>query len=85
MLKVLTKIHKDTEMYKKSFKKFDADGNGFIDKDELKKVLCSGHNKSMSDTEAERLFDEADKDGDGNLSYDGKYIKIYIAIHSNVL
>lgn len=69
MYKVLAKIHKDNEMYKKSFKKFDQDGNGYIDKDELRRVLC-GNGRKMSEAEAETLFNEADVDRDGRLSYD---------------
>ena len=72
MQKVLAKIQRDTDMYKKSFKKFDKDGNGIIDKNELRTVLC-GDGKSMSEMEVEVLFHEADVDGDGRITYEGKY------------
>jgi hypothetical protein len=73
MQKVLAKIQRDTAMYKKSFKKFDQDGNGFIDKDELRTVLC-GNGRFMSEAEVEVLFHEVDVDGDGKLTYEGNTI-----------
>lgn len=73
MQKVLTKIQKENDLYKKSFQKFDQDGNGFIDKNELRTVLC-GNGRSMSEAEVEVLFHEADVNGDGKLSYEGNTI-----------
>ncbi|XP_071145478.1 calmodulin-like [Mytilus edulis] len=70
MQQVLAKIHRDNEIYKRSFKKFDADGNGFIDKDELRQVLCAGGGRKMSEDEAEEMFNEADIDQDGQLTFD---------------
>jgi Ca2+-binding EF-hand superfamily protein len=78
MQKMLVKVRRDNDIYKKSFKKFDQDGNGFIDKDELRSVLC-GNGSSMSEAEVEVLLHEADVDGDGKLSYEGN--KIFDAIN----
>lgn len=85
MQKVLAKIHKENEIYKTSFKKFDVDGNGFIDKDELQQVLCSGGSRRMSQSQIDDMFEEADVDGDGQLSFNGKaYNKLYIVHTCNI-
>ena len=76
MQKVLKKIHKGNEIYKASFKKFDVDGNGFIDRDELQHVLNAGGKKRVSESQINEMFDEADLDGDGQLSFNGNIVSL---------
>ena len=56
---------------REAFKVFDMDGNGFIDKHELKYVMRRlGENLSEDDLKA--MFHEADLNGDGYIDYEGK-------------
>jgi hypothetical protein len=51
------------------FKKADANGDGSIDKSELKTMLSNGPNgKSMTDAEVDKVFKEVDTNGDGKIS-----------------
>ena len=51
------------------FKLFDKDGNGLITKEELKEGL-SKLGEKMTDKDIDQLLEEADLDGDGNISFD---------------
>ena len=55
-----------------SFKMFDKDSNGTIDKKELKKVLTSLGEK-MKDSEVDEMFAAADVNSDGKIQYKGEY------------
>merc|ERR1719188_716716 len=61
------------EKLKFAFMVFDEDGNGVITKQELLKILKANHMAS-SDKEvirkAETIMMQADKDGDGVISFD---------------
>ena len=53
-----------------AFKLFDIDGNGFIDTAELRATLAEfGSCVSLPDAEA--LLRAADKNGDGQIDYEG--------------
>ena len=62
---------KEHELFMDAFKKFDKDGNGHIDFQELKKVLC-GTGDRMTDEEVDEFFREADVNNDGKINYKGK-------------
>uniref|UniRef100_A0A0B6ZL79 EF-hand domain-containing protein n=1 Tax=Arion vulgaris TaxID=1028688 RepID=A0A0B6ZL79_9EUPU len=50
------------------FKQYDSDKSGFLDKEELKKVLgASGH--KFTDAEVNEILRNADKSGDGKISF----------------
>lgn len=54
---------------REAFKVFDMDGNGFIDKHELKYVMRRlGEN--LSDDDLKAMFTEADLNGDGLIDFD---------------
>jgi len=54
-----------------AFKVFDMDGNGYIDKHELKYTMRRlGENLSEEDIKA--MFSEADLNGDGLIDFNGK-------------
>jgi calmodulin len=48
---------------------FDADGNGSIDRDELRKVMSS-LNESLTEEELDAMIKEADINGDGEISFE---------------
>ena len=53
-----------------AFQAFDKAGNGFIMADDLRAVLTTLGNDTLTDDEAQTIVDVADKDGDGVLDYD---------------
>ena len=54
-----------------AFQKFDKDGNGHIDFQELKEFLRSTGDK-MTDDQVDDFFREADVNKDGKINYKGK-------------
>lgn len=46
----------------------DINGDGFVDRDELKLILCAAFD-GIKDEHVDEIFREADKDGEGKLSY----------------
>ncbi|XP_060082160.1 calmodulin-A-like [Ylistrum balloti] len=54
---------------RQAFCTFDRDGNGYLDKGELKQVL-KGMGEKMSDQEAEEVFRLVDVNRDGKISID---------------
>lgn len=58
------KVHED--LLRKTFGKFDVDGNQTITKDELRKILGD----HFEDVQIEALIAEVDTNGDGNIQYD---------------
>jgi calmodulin len=51
---------------KQAFRRFDTDGDGHLDKNELKNLLIQS-GKSVSDQEVDLLFRQGDVDGDGRI------------------
>eukprot|EP00526_Cylindrotheca_closterium_P024637 CAMPEP_0113614198 /NCGR_PEP_ID=MMETSP0017_2-20120614/7037_1 /TAXON_ID=2856 /ORGANISM="Cylindrotheca closterium" /LENGTH=143 /DNA_ID=CAMNT_0000523347 /DNA_START=123 /DNA_END=554 /DNA_ORIENTATION=+ /assembly_acc=CAM_ASM_000147 len=58
----------DIDQVGESFKMFDKDDNGMINKAELHHVLC-GMGDKLSSEEAEEFIKEASIDKNGNISY----------------
>uniref|UniRef100_A0A7S3A2R0 EF-hand domain-containing protein n=1 Tax=Rhodosorus marinus TaxID=101924 RepID=A0A7S3A2R0_9RHOD len=58
----------DETRFRKAFRSFDKDSNGFLDVKELHHVLNMLDSK-YSDEEVGRVFIEMDKDGDGRVDY----------------
>jgi hypothetical protein len=56
------------QMAQKFFKKADANGDGSIDKSELKTMLSKGPGGAKSDQEIDKIFAKMDTDGDGKIS-----------------
>jgi len=68
MMKKQAEHQDNSAELKEAFKIFDRDGNGYIDAEELKKVVTQ-YGARLSLEEAEELLNEADLDGDGKLDY----------------
>jgi calmodulin len=61
----------DTEKeLKEAFSVFDRDCDGFINTKELKQVM-SNLGENLTDDDVEAMIREADKDGDGKISFKG--------------
>ncbi|XP_023340815.1 calmodulin-related protein 97A [Eurytemora carolleeae] len=54
---------KEMDRIEVAFRNFDADGDGFLDWDEFRKVT-----KNMDEEQARRIFDKCDKAGDKKIS-----------------
>ena len=61
---------------RKSFEKYDKDGNGFISREEFKKVVEDKHGAKLSNKEVGKLLKAADKDGDGQINYE-EFLKAF--------
>mmetsp|Transcript_9810 Transcript_9810/g.20818 ORF Transcript_9810/g.20818 Transcript_9810/m.20818 type:complete len:153 (-) Transcript_9810:278-736(-) len=51
-----------------AFRVFDKNGDGYISADELRQIMAS-LGETLTDEEVEMMIDEADVDGDGQISY----------------
>jgi EF-hand domain pair len=57
-----------TQMAADFFKKADSNGDGSIDKSELKTMLSKGPNgKNLTDADVDKIFSEIDSNGDGKI------------------
>ena len=66
------------DKFLETFKVFDMDGNGYIDKHELRYVMRRlGENLSEEDTKA--MFQLADLNGDGLIDFDGKCLFVWFS------
>lgn len=57
------------EQLRDAFNIFDADGSGFIDRNEVR-VLMKKLAQDLTDEEIDSIMDEADMDGDGEISFE---------------
>lgn len=70
-MQMLINTHKHTN--REAFRVFDRNGDGFISAPELRLVMTNLGEK-LTDEEVEDMIREADLDGDGVVSYSGKYL-----------
>ena len=64
----ITKLFQD-EKLKEVFTLFDIDHSGSITADEIKKVLGRASNE-VEDAEFDKIIEEVDADGDGEISFE---------------
>ena len=57
------------------FKIWDRDGNGSVDKEELKAVMSSLSQQEVSDETVNEMLAEADVNSDGKIDYE-EFVKI---------
>ncbi|RUS85783.1 hypothetical protein EGW08_006412 [Elysia chlorotica] len=68
-VKGMTQMEQFIKKLGELFNKFDADKSGFLDKEELRKVLEScGH--KFTEAEINEILRSADKSGDGKISFE---------------
>lgn len=58
---------------REAFRVFDSDGNGFINRRELRAVMMNLGEK-LEEEEIECLIDDVDIDGDGQINYEEFYL-----------
>ena len=62
------------EQLREAFNLFDRDGSGAIDSDEIKGIMRK-LGERLTDEEVEEIVREIDLDGDGQIDFDGRYLK----------
>lgn len=65
-----TNIEKQVAMLKEMFKKFDKDGNGTIDKEELKSTMRNELFIPVSEKDVVEMIKDSDLNGDGKINYE---------------
>ena len=65
-------------MYKKAFRKFDKNSDGFVSYEELKEVFLA---RGKSEKDVQNFFNEADTDKDGKVDYEDMGSFTIPAIH----
>merc|ERR1719309_929099 len=60
---------------KSAFQKFDINGDGVMDKDEMKKMMGFAAGKDVSSSEVDAMFKKGDLDGDGQIDMQ-EFIKL---------
>ena len=68
-------------MYKKAFRKFDKNSDGFVSYEELKEVFLA---RGKSEKDVQDFFNEADTDKDGQVDYEGILSLIIPSTNNNV-
>lgn len=73
--------YKDPEEIKrnivKAFKIFDANGDGFITRDEVKSALTK-MGQGLSEQKFDKMMRMADRNGDGKIDYEGMRVAIVL-------
>jgi len=69
---------------KMAFKRFDVNGDGVMDKAEMKDMMSSATGKSVSDNEVNALFSKGDLDGDGQIDMQ-EFVKMMFPSSSDAL
>ena len=59
------------ESMREAFKVFDKDGNGYVSREELKRIMTELGDEPLSPEELDVLMNNFDDDGDGRINYDG--------------
>ena len=59
---------------REEFNRMDADGSGYISKEEILKMISSNHRLRNVEEEARKCLDEIDVDGNGLISYPEFYM-----------
>uniref|UniRef100_A0A7S4IS33 EF-hand domain-containing protein n=1 Tax=Vannella robusta TaxID=1487602 RepID=A0A7S4IS33_9EUKA len=68
-LQLLLVIEREEDL-RAAFNKFDLDGNGSIDRKELSQVFQKMSGRQPTEEELDQMFDEADENKDGEISFD---------------
>eukprot|EP00088_Acartia_fossae_P012304 TRINITY_DN1633_c0_g1_i1.p1 TRINITY_DN1633_c0_g1~~TRINITY_DN1633_c0_g1_i1.p1 ORF type:complete len:1625 (+),score=462.94 TRINITY_DN1633_c0_g1_i1:438-4877(+) len=69
---------------KSAFKRFDVNGDGVMDKGEMKQMMSSAAGKPISDGEVNALFSKGDIDGDGQIDMQ-EFVKLMFPNCSDAL
>jgi len=73
----------DSEELHTAFHVFDANSDGFIDASELRSAMHELTGDTLTDADVDAMIHSADRDGDGQINYEGIYIiTIFVNIFS---
>ena len=79
MARKLKDGQESNEELQMAFRVFDKDGSGKISAAELRHVMTNLGEK-LTDEEVDEMMREADINGDGEIEYDGWYIKQLVSV-----
>jgi len=66
------------EVLQAAFRRFDAEGTGFLSGESLKRVMAQLGGENLTDQEIEEIIQEADIDGDQRISYE-EFVKVVMS------
>ena len=67
---------------RRDFHKYDADGSGYITKDELKFVLKKRSKLDFSEQQLKEMLDDADLNSDGNINVQDVVLLVQIILNN---
>jgi Ca2+-binding EF-hand superfamily protein len=69
---------------KTAFRRFDTNGDGVMDKEEMKNLMSAACGKQVSNSEIDALFKKGDLDGDGQIDMQ-EFIKLMFPVSADAL
>ena len=73
---VINKAIIQRSVIRKQFDNYDKEKKGYITKDEFKRVLENKISSNITTEEVDKMMEEADKDGDGQIDYE-EFLKAF--------
>ena len=67
----------DEDMLREAFRVFDSDGSGTISAEEFKSVMNEFPDAAEESELVDEMIAEIDKDGDGQIDYEGNFNRKY--------
>jgi len=61
---------------RKTFKKYDRDGNGCITRDEFRKIVEDKYQTTLMASQVDEMMRQADEDNNGNIDYE-EFLKAF--------
>ena len=73
---VMNRAFTQRKILRKQFDGYDKDQKGYITRDEFRKVLENKVSSSITPEEVDKMMEDADKDGDGQIDYE-EFLKAF--------
>ena len=73
---VMNRAFTQRKILRKQFDGYDKDQKGYITRDEFRKVLENKVSSNITPEEVDKMMEDADKDGDGQIDYE-EFLKAF--------